>query len=475
MDKNKIKFGTGGFRAVIGEDFNKESATKISQALCNIINNKNLVKKVCVGYDNRFMSEVFAKWCSEVFAANGVDVIFLDNSVPTPVVMYVSKELKLDYSIAITASHNPYNYNGVKVFYKSADASVETTNELEEEIKKLEKVQSCEFDEAVEEGRIVLEDYTQSYLNSIYSFINVQKIKDSKIKIAFDAMYGSSIEALTLMIKDLNICEAELLNFHRDAFFGFNLPAPTPDTTVKLVETVKNNGYDIGFAVDGDGDRLAVVDKDGNFIDNNYIMAMLYYYYLNYKGRKGDVIKNNCTLNILDIIAHKFGYECYEVNVGFKNVSSLMNEKNALLGGESSGGLAMQGHVSGKDSIFAICLVIEMLCDIGKRIDEVLEECKAFADNYDHVMLEAAYKYEQDRKQEILDILLKEKRLPEFKKQVEKVVYGQFAKVYFTDNTWTTVRFSGTEPILRIMAEVNEGESEEEVCLPWLKIIGLDN
>ncbi len=470
----KITFGTGGFRAVIGEDFNKDSATKISQALSDIIVQQGLTKKVCVGYDNRFMSEVFAKWCSEVFAANGVEVIFLSSSVPTPVVMYVSKMYDLDYSIAITASHNPYNYNGVKVFYKSADASVETTSELEKEIDSVASIESIDFDKAVSEGLIKVESYTEKYLNSIYSFLNVEKIRSSSIKPVFDAMYGSSIEALQMMIKDLNINNCEVLNFYRDAFFGFNLPAPTVDTTAKLVETVVNGGYDIGFAVDGDGDRLAVVDKNGNYIDNNYIMAMLYYYYLKVKGGKGDVVKNICTLNILDIIASKYGYSCHEVDVGFKNVSSKMNETGALIGGESSGGLAMPGHVSGKDSIFAICLVIDMLCDMGKTIDEVLSEVKAFADNYNHIMLEKAYKYEESRKEEILDILLKERRLPDFSKKVDKVVYDRFVKVYFVDGTWTTIRFSGTEPILRIMAEINEGESEEQVCKPFLDMIGLN-
>lgn len=474
MAQNKITFGTGGFRAVIGEDFNKDSATKISQALSDIISQEGLKKKVCVGYDNRFMSEVFAKWCSEVFAANGVEVIFLSSSVPTPVVMYVSKKYDLDYSIAITASHNPYNYNGVKVFYKSADASVEVTSELEKEIESLLNVESMDFDSAVESGLIKQQSYTKDYLESIYSFLNVEKIRKSNIKIVFDAMYGSSIEALQMLIDDLNISDCEILNFHRDAFFGFALPAPTPQTTTKLVESVVNGGYDIGFAVDGDGDRLAVVDKNGNFIDNNYIMAMLYYYYLKVKGKKGDVVKNICTLNILDIIAEKYGYNCHQVDVGFKNVSSKMNETGALIGGESSGGLAMPGHVSGKDSIFAICLMIDMLCDMGQRVDEVLEEVKHFADDYNKVMLEKSYKYEESRKQEILDVLLVEKKLPTFAKQVKEVIHDRFVKVCFIDGTWTTIRFSGTEPILRIMAEINEGESEEDVCKPFLDMIGLN-
>lgn len=469
----KVTFGTGGFRAVIGEDFNKDNVIKIAAAICDEIEREELVKKVCVGYDNRFMSETFARWASEAFASRGVSVIFLDKSVPTPVVMFVAQKLGLDYSIAITASHNPYNYNGVKVFYKAQDAGIETTKVLEDIIEKMSLPTLMEFEKGVESGLIEVANYDREYLDSIYdSFIDVNKIRSYNLKVAFDAMYGSGINTLKMLMEDFNL-NGELLNYYRDAFFGFALPAPNSETTVKLTETVINNGYDIGFAIDGDGDRLAIVDSKGNFIDNNWIMACLYYYYHKKQNKKGDIVKSICTLNILDKLATAFNANCHEVDVGFKNVSRCMNETGAILGGESSGGLAMPGHIAGKDSIFAICLVINMLCDMEMSIEEIIALVIKEVNGYNTKILEKAYRYPENRKEEILNTLLVDKKLPLFNKEVKSVWREKFVKVYFTDDTWTTIRFSGTEPMLRIIAEVNEGEGEEEVCVPFLEMLSL--
>lgn len=473
----KISFGTGGFRAVIGEEFTKDNLSKICQAISDIIAEQGLIKEVVIGYDNRFMSDEFAKWSAEVFVGNGIKVYFTSESVPTPIVMYKMKEKALDYSICITASHNPYNFNGIKVFYKGADASEEITSLIELKCNNIDisEVKCKNFEQGKADNLLELIDSKDEYLKSIYMNIDIQKIRNSKLKVAFDNMYGSTLNCIKQFISDCAFKESEILHYERDAFFGFAMPAPTPNSIFPLSNIVVNNGFDIGFAVDGDGDRLAVVDKNGQFIDNNFLMAMLYYYFLKYKNLKGDIVKNVATLDILDIIADKFDCNCHEVNVGFKNISSKMKETNAILGGESSGGLAMLSHIMGKDSMFAICLIIDMVCTLDKPIDEILEETKEFANNYDNYLFERQYGYIKERKEEILKILLEDKQLPVFNKQIDKVIVEKYVKVRFKDGTWVIIRFSGTEPIIRIMAELSKNDEPNEVVLPWLELLNIED
>lgn len=472
----KISFGTGGFRGVIGDEFTKDNLCKICQAISNIIKDENLIKEVVIGYDNRFMSEEFAKWSAEVFLGNGIKVNLTQTSVPTPIVMYKMKEKALDYSICITASHNPYKFNGVKVFYKGADASEEVTSLIELKCNNLnnDEILTESYDTAKNCGNLELINCDMEYLNSIYQNIDIQSIKSSGLKVAFDNMYGSTLNCIKQFISDCAFKESEVLHCERDAFFGFAMPAPTPNSIYPLSSTVVNNGYDIGFAVDGDGDRLAVVDGNGKYIDNNFLMAMLYYYFLKYKNLKGDIVKNIATLDILDIIAEKFGYKCHEVNVGFKNVSSKMKETNALLGGESSGGLAMLTHIMGKDSMFAICLIIDMVCALNKPIDKILEETKEFANNYQNILYEKQYGYSKERKEEILKMLLEDKLMPVFNKKIKNIIIEKYVKVRFIDGTWVIIRFSGTEPIIRIMAEVSPNENADDYVKPWLTLLKID-
>lgn len=472
----KISFGTGGFRGVIGDEFTKDNLCKICQAISDIIKEENLIKEVVIGYDNRFMSDEFAKWSAEVFLGNGIKVNLTSESVPTPIVMYQMKEKALDYSICITASHNPYKFNGVKVFYKGADASEEITSIIEAKCNNLDinEVLFKNLDLAKNDSELKEIDCKCDYLKSIYKNIDLNHIKKSNLKIAFDNMFGSTLNCIKQFIRDCSFKESEILHCERDAFFGFAMPAPTPNSIFPLSSTVVNNGYDIGFAVDGDGDRLAVVDKNGEYIDNNFLMAMLYYYFLKYKKLKGDIVKNIATLDILDIIAEKLGCKCHEVNVGFKNISSKMKEVNALLGGESSGGLAMLTHIMGKDSMFAICLIIDMVCALNKSIDEILKETKEFANNYQNTLYEKQYGYSKQRKDEIMKLLFEDKIMPIFNKEIENIIIEKYVKVRFKDGTWVIVRFSGTEPIIRIMAEISQNDNPEDFITPWLELLKID-
>ena len=469
----KIKFGTGGFRAIIGEDFNKENIQKICQAISNIINTKNLKKQICIGYDNRFMSEDFARWCAEVFAGNGINVELFDRATTTPVAMYATKNSGNDYGVMITASHNPYMYNGIKVFTSCGkDADLTETAEIEAETYKVVDVKTVDYETALN-SKIKLVSYLEEYVDSVIRLTNLDGYVHD-IKVVFDAKYGSSVEELDMMCEKIKLKNYDILNLQRDAFFGFEPPAPKEDNIDKLIAQVKTTKAQVGFALDADGDCLAVVDEQGNYIDNNYILAIVYYFLVKYCGKKGHSVKNVATSNILDMVSEKFGYECKEVPVGFKYVSSALLEHNAVVGGESSGGLAIEGHILGKDSLIAIALCLQAMAVMKKPFSEILSEVKDFVGGYTKVILDKEFSYTEQQKQYMDNVLFSQKQTPNHRYEVEKIVFKDYIKVFYKNGNWSLIRFSGTEPILRIFAEADTTEQTNQLISDWQQMLGLN-
>lgn len=467
-----VKFGTGGFRAVIGEDFTKENVQKICQAVANILLRKNLKKEICVGYDNRFMSENFAIWCSEVFAGNGINVLLLDRATSTPVVMYATLKRGNDFGVMITASHNPYVYNGVKVFTSEGkDAGLEETREIEKEISEIDKVASKPYLEALNK-EITLANFLNDYVENILNLLKLDQV-DQNMKIVFDAMHGSTVEEIQIMAEKIGLKNYSILSSNRDAFFGFKVTAPNVDNIAQLKQKVVEENAEIGFALDADGDRLAVVDEKGNYIDNNEILAVTYYYLVKCCGKKGDAVKNVATSNLLDKVCEMFGQKCIEVPVGFKYVSSGLRENNAVVGGESSGGLAIHGHIWGKDSLLAIAICIKAISVLKKSFAKILEEVKDFVGGYDKVIADKQYSYTPQQKEFIDKMLFEKKSTPEHRYKLKNTYFGEYIKVYYQNGNWSLIRFSGTEPILRIFAEADSKEETENLISDWEKLLQL--
>ena len=243
-----IKFGTGGFRGVIGDDFNKHNVQLIAQALSNIINEKGSKRPVIIGYDNRFMSDFAARWFAETLVANNIKVYLYTQSVPTPSVMSATRDLGNDYGIMITASHNPYYFNGVKVFTKNGyDADVEFTNEVENHIRNIDEIKSIDYYEA--RRRWLIQDFndTSIYLSHIKHFLSY-KIKNNNLKLLYNNMNGVGVVGLKPLAQDLNIKQFDIINDDHDAFFSFSLPNPTEEALKgEFVDAVINGGYDAGF------------------------------------------------------------------------------------------------------------------------------------------------------------------------------------------------------------------------------------
>jgi phosphomannomutase len=272
-------------------------------------------------------------------------------------------------------------------------------------------------------------------------------------------MHGSGSYPLVVIYHTAR-CTIDSINLDKDAFFGNQMPAPTNESLALLKYRVKLEKYDLGIALDGDGDRLGIVDCDGTYIDANSILCMLYYYLLKYKGWKGPVVRNISTTHMLDKIAERFGEKCYEVPVGFKYVSAKIDEVDAVLGGESSGGLTVRGHIHGKDSIYAASLFSEMISVTGKNPGEIRRELENEFGKF--VMSEDNIRFPEENKAEVNETVMIKKELPVFNSEVERVSYEDGCKVYFKNGDFVSCRFSGTEPLLRIFAESSSKETADE-------------
>lgn len=465
-----IKFGTGGWRAIIGDEFTKKNIRILCQALSNIMIREK-ADKIVIGFDRRFLSDTGAQWASEVFAGNGIKVLFIPQNAPTPLIMFTVKESGAKYGMAVTASHNPADYNGIKVFTEGGrDATVETTSKIEAEIAKGSQIQSICFEDGVKNGSIIHTETFNDYIDAILNMLDIEAIKNCHMKVLLDPMFGVSKTSLSTILMTAR-CEVDTINDRHDTLFGGKLPSPSSATLINLRNLVLERGYDIGIATDGDADRIGIIDDKGTFIHPNNILSLLYYYLLKYKGWKGDAVRNIATTHTLDKIAEDFGFVCHEVPVGFKNISSKMEESDALIGGESSGGLTIKGHIKGKDGIFAAGLLVEMICVTGKKLSEILDEINAKYGKRE--MSETDFKFTQQKKEQFSKLLFEDKQLPKFSDPVSRVSYLDGVKVYFDNGGWIIARFSGTEPLIRIFCEMDSLEHAQKTANELTSFLGL--
>lgn len=468
-----IRFGTGGWRAVIGDEFTRENIQRVALALCRRIKREHAADKgICIGYDYRFLSRESAIWFSEVMAAEDVKLRFINLAAPTPQIMFTVKHLGLPYGAAVTASHNPAVYNGIKLFTQGGrDAVQQITDEIAAEANALDasEIRTMDFQEAIAAGKIALIDPRDDYLDSIMAQIDMPSIRARRPRIVLDPMYGVSLSGMLTIFYTAR-CDVNVINDRHDAFFGGHLPAPNPETLRDLQAAVLDHHALLGIATDGDADRLGIVDEKGAYVSANEALVLLYYYLLKYKGWRGDAVRNLSTTHLLDRVAADFGQTCHEVPVGFKYISSAMEQYDAILGGESSGGLTVRGHISGKDGLYAASLLVEMLCATKKTLSELVRE---IYDRYGEMhMAEFDWAMSDRQREEINRLLMEEKQLPAFDRPVQRVNYMDGCKVYFDDG-WVSARFSGTEPRIRIFAESGTMESAVELVRKMAKFAGL--
>ena len=468
-----IHFGTGGWRAVIADEFTKANLRLLAAGLCSLMTKEGHAgAELCIGYDRRFLAKESAHWIAEVLAGYGYRTLMVNRSSPTPLVMYVVKTHEMPYGMMVTASHNPAIYNGVKVFTAGGrDAERSVTDRIEAEIAQIDESQilSVDYDEAVRMGLIREDNPSNDYIDSILTLIDTDAIKRARLKVALDPMYGVSQTSLRTILMTCR-CDLEVIHDRHDTLFGGKLPAPNARTLTALSNYVIDRCCNLGIATDGDADRLGVIDETGSFIHPNTLLVLLYYYLVKYRGWQGPCVRNNSTTHLLDRVAEKLGQSCYEVPVGFKWISAKMAETDAIIGGESSGGLAVRGHISGKDGIYAASLLVEMLAVTGKSISEIYREITDEVGTL--VYREADFRMTPARKRELQQLLFEEKLLPDLSR-ICRINREDGVKLYFEDGSWVICRFSGTEPLLRMAAEGESTQQAEGYIAAWQALLNL--
>ena len=468
-----IKFGTGGWRAVIADGFTKENLRLLAAGICRMLEQDGQSgAEIAVGYDRRFLAKESAHWLAEVLTANGFRVLMVNRSSPTPLLMYTVKTRNMPCGLMVTASHNPAIYNGVKVFIAGGrDADRTVTDRIEAEISAIspEEIRSIDYDSALQQGLVREENPANEYIDSILDLINTRAIRDAHLKIALDPMYGVSQTSLRTILATCR-CDLEVIHDRHDTLFGGKLPAPNAVTLSSLSYVVKDSHCNFGIATDGDADRLGVIDEKGGFLHPNHLLVLLYYYLVKIRGWEGPCVRNNSTTHLLDRVAEGLGQHCYEVPVGFKYVSAKMAETGAIIGGESSGGLSVRGHISGKDGIYAAALLAEMIAVTGKSITELYHEItEQFGALY---YREADFRMTPEHKLALQELLFVREQMPDFE-QIEKIDRSDGVKLWFRDGSWVICRFSGTEPLLRMAAEAASGEQAQHYIETWREFLSL--
>ena len=468
-----IKFGTGGWRAVIADGFTKENLRLLAAGICRMLEQDGQSgAEIAVGYDRRFLAKESAHWLAEVLTANGFRVLMVNRSSPTPLLMYTVKTRNMPCGLMVTASHNPAIYNGVKVFITGGrDADRTVTDRIEAEISAISpaEIRSIDYDSALQQGLVREENPVNEYIDSILDLINTRAIRDAHLKIALDPMYGVSQTSLRTILATCR-CDLEVIHDRHDTLFGGKLPAPNAVTLSSLSYVVKDSHCNFGIATDGDADRLGVIDEKGGFLHPNHLLVLLYYYLVKIRGWEGPCVRNNSTTHLLDRVAEGLGQHCYEVPVGFKYVSAKMAETGAIIGGESSGGLSVRGHISGKDGIYAAALLAEMIAVTGKSITELYHEItEQFGALY---YREADFRMTPEHKLALQELLFAREQMPDFE-QVERIDRSDGVKLWFRDGSWVICRFSGTEPLLRMAAEAAGGEQAQHYIETWREFLDL--
>ena len=453
----QIKFGTDGWRGVIADDFTFANIAKVALATANFYKRHKKIKNgIVIGYDSRFLSQEFAEKVAEVLGNRGIKVILSDKISSTPMVSLLTKKLNAAGGVVITASHNPARYNGFKIKGDfGGPAFPETIEKVEKELKKVIKVNvesKKSFAELLEKGIIRKIDFTSVYIEDIKSKINVDLIKSSGIKIAYDAMHGAG-QGVMDQILPLKIS----IRGNFNPSFGGSHPEPLPQNTPGLIEAIVKNGCDIGIATDGDADRIGAFDEKGNFVDSHRIFALLLKYFIEEKKMTGEVAKSFSVSQIIDKMCKKYELVLHETPVGFKYLCRLMVERDILIAAEESGGLGVKGHLPERDGTYIGLLLAEIMATRKKKLSELVTE----------LMQEFGWHY-FNRNDAHLTEKEKNRIMAIYKKGPKQIAGFPIQRIetkdgfkLFIENGWVLVRASGTEPLIRFYAEADTPEKVE--------------
>ena len=470
----EIKFGTDGWRGVIAEDFTFQNVRRCAQGVARyLIDSGQAGKGMVVGYDTRFASEHFAAAVAEVLAGNRIKVYLCDKATPTPVVSYAILEKKAAGNIIITASHNPPWDNGFKVRSQYAGAaSPETLAEIEERIAEIDTIGRVSLEEGERRGLIETFDPAPAYLAHLDTLIDIEPLKEAGLRVVVDSMWGSGVGWLKDILSGGRTEIKEIHNKRHPLFPGMARPEPIPPNIGFLQERVKASGADIGLATDGDADRLGLVDERGRFVNQLQVYALLALYLLELRGWRGPIVKTLSTTSMLYRLGELYGVPVYETGVGFKYVAPKMLETQAMIGGEESGGFAFKGHIPERDGILACLFILDLVVQKGMRPSELIDYLYSKVGPHYYDRIDSLIPPEE---REGMERRLEAARSHEIAGlEVTGINTMDGFKFELEGGSWLLVRFSGTEPKIRVYGEATDEEQMKEILEEGVRLAGIE-
>lgn len=456
-----VKFGTDGWRAIIGEEFTFDNVRKVAFAHAKVLERMGKTK-VIVGYDHRFMSEKFAQEVCGVFKQMGFDVYMTNRACTTPMVSFAVKYMGFDNGVMITASHNPPEYNGYKIKDSfGGSATTEFVKEVEKEFEKAKDVK-------IQGVRVEYINVWGEYIRKVKELISQELLNEGEILLVHDAMYGSSVNTYAQVLAGTKVSVLPI-RAYRDPLFGGHAPEPVEENLIPLIEKVRAVSASLGIANDGDGDRIALVDERGKFVNSQMVYVLLLYHLLKNKGiRDGIVVKTVSTTYLADRICREEGVQLKEVAVGFKNINEIILREKVLFGGEESGGYGIVSFLPERDGLFSGLNILELLQISGRTLSEMVQEIfkrygRAYYKRYDL--------HAQEDKKKKLSWLMEHPPEKLLSYKVREVNTTDGLKLIFENDGWILFRASGTEPLIRVYAEMPEEEQTQKVLEEGIKLL----
>jgi phosphomannomutase len=468
-----IKFGTDGWRARIAETYTFDNLRRCAQGFADyLLGQGRQGEWVVVGYDKRFHSENFASAVAEVLTGNELRVYLTDGPAPTPAISYSVVAKRAVGAVNITASHNPPYDNGFKVRDENGGAiAPDGLKEIENRIpKSLDDIKRMALTEAIESGRVEYFDVAPDYVAQINRLIDLQPIKDAGLSVMVDPMWGNGAGWFKNLLAGGTTQVREIHNQRNPIFPEMTRPEPIPPNVDVGLKATVDSMSDILIVTDGDADRLGLGDENGVFIDQLRVYGLLAYYLLEVRGERGPIVKTLSTTGMLNKLGELYDVPVYETGVGFKYVAPKMLETDAMIGGEESGGYAFRGHVPERDGIVAGLSILDMMVQLGCKPSELLERLfsKVGAHYYDRIDT----RFSGDRAEREKNILA---ATPETigGLKVKGLVTTDGYKYSLEDGGFLLIRFSGTEPIIRVYTETTKQDRVQDILSDGLRIAGI--
>jgi alpha-D-glucose phosphate-specific phosphoglucomutase len=462
------KFGTDGWRGVIAEDFTFANARLVAQAIARyVVRGEDPRKGVLVGYDHRYASDRIARAVAETISASGTPVWLADKPCPTPAISLLVRQRGAAGGIVVTASHNPYQWNGIK--YKASYGSSALPSIVAQIETELAAVQQNGVSPLPPRTDLLHSlEPRAPYLDTIEKLIDWQRLRDAKFRFVVDPMHGSAAGLLHELFTRNGVACDEIRGA-RDPRFGGVHPEPIEPHVEALRQAVRAGKYDAGFAADGDGDRIGAIDCDGTFVNPNQILALLVWHLAGTRKLPGDIAKTFSVTKLIDKLAAKLGRKLHEVPIGFKYICELMLEQNILIGGEESGGIGTSLYLPERDATVSALLLAELMAWHGKSLGELLSALHAEFGEYHYGRVDLHLKPGQKGKAIAHFSSAKLRKILDWAIVRREDMDG--IKIYLGEIGWVLVRASGTENLLRVYCETSKPETTERVLAAVTEIV----